>query len=256
MAIPLIAGNWKMNTTLAEARQLVAEMRPGLEEVEGIQKAVCPPFVSLATVAEMLQGSSVRVGAQNMFHEESGAFTGEVSPSMLADICQMVILGHSERRSLFGETDQIVNSKLKAANAVGLRPILCVGERLEELERGTADAVVEGQLRSCLDGVDSADDLIVAYEPVWAIGTGRAATPDIAQSMMGRIRVVLASLYGADAASNVSLLYGGSANADNISEFMREKDVDGALVGGASLDTASFVEIVKRGAEVKGRSAP
>ena len=251
MAVPLIAGNWKMNTTIQEAVALAEGIKAGLEAVNGIQKAVCPPFVSLAAVAEVLRGTSVRVGAQNMYHAEKGAYTGEVSPSMLKDICQLVIIGHSERRSLFGETNEMINRKLMAADAVGLRPILCVGEQLDEREQGRAEAVVEGQLRGGLVGLSSAEDLVVAYEPVWAIGTGRAATPDIAQEMMGRMRTVLASLFDKKAAFNVPLLYGGSVTADNVAEFMREKDVDGALVGGASLDAGSFVELVRLGAEAK-----
>ena len=251
MAVPLIAGNWKMNTTIQEAVALAEGIKAGLEAVNGIQKAVCPPFVSLAAVAEVLRGTSVRVGAQNMYHAEKGAYTGEVSPSMLKDICQLVIIGHSERRSLFGETNEMINRKLMAADAIGLRPILCVGEQLDEREQGRAEAVVEGQLRGGLVGLSSAEDLVVAYEPVWAIGTGRAATPDIAQETMGRMRTVLASLFDKKAASNVPLLYGGSVTADNVTEFMREMDVDGALVGGASLDADSFVELVRLGAEAK-----
>jgi triosephosphate isomerase len=251
MAVPLIAGNWKMNTTISEAVVLAEGMKAGLEAINGIQKAVCPPFVSLAAVAEVLRGTSIRVGAQNMYHAEKGAYTGEVSPSMLKDICQMVIIGHSERRSLFGETDETINRKLMAADLVGLRPILCVGEHLDEREQGRAEAVVEGQLRGGLVGLSSVEDLVVAYEPVWAIGTGRAATPDIAQEMMGRMRTVLVSLFDKKAASNVPLLYGGSVTADNVAEFMREKDVDGALVGGASLDAGSFVELVRLSAEAK-----
>lgn len=251
MAVPLIAGNWKMNTTIQEAVALAEGIKAGLEAVNGIQKAVCPPFVSLAAVAEVLRGTSVRVGAQNMYHAEKGAYTGEVSPSMLKDICQLVIIGHSERRSLFGETNEMINRKLMAADAIGLRPILCVGEQLDEREQGRAEAVVEGQLRGGLVGLSSAEDLVVAYEPVWAIGTGRAATPDIAQETMGRMRTVLASLFDKKAASNVPLLYGGSVTADNVAEFMREKDVDGALVGGASLDAGSFVELVRLSAEAK-----
>jgi len=251
MAVPLIAGNWKMNTTIAEAVALVDGMKVGLEAVNGIQKAVCPPFISLAAVAEALRGTSIRVGAQNMYYEDKGAYTGEVSPAMLADICQMVILGHSERRSLFGETDEMVNRKLMAADAIGLRPILCVGEQLDEREQGKAESVVETQIRGCLAGLTTSDDLVIAYEPVWAIGTGRAATPGVAQEMMGMIRTVLASLYDDEAASNIPLLYGGSVTADNVAEFMHEKDVDGALVGGASLDANSFVELVRQGADTK-----
>jgi triosephosphate isomerase len=247
----IIAGNWKMNTTIQEAKALVTAMRPRLEAIGGVQKVVCPPFVSLAAVGEALRGSSIGLGAQNMHHEEKGAFTGEVSPAMLVGLCQYVILGHSERRQLFGEADDFINKKVKAALKAGLRPILCVGERLPEREEGRAEEVVEGQLRGSLAGIDAPGGLVVAYEPVWAIGTGRAATPDVARSMMAHIRRALSSLYGAQAASGVSLLYGGSVNPGNTSDFMRQKDIDGALVGGASLQADSFVEIVKKAAEAK-----
>ena len=250
MPTPIIAGNWKMNTTLQEAKELVTQMRLGLEAVEGVHKVVCPPFVSLAAIAETLRGSTISLGAQDVYPEEQGAYTGEVSPIMLADICHFVIVGHSERRQLFDETDEFINRKVKAAFKAGLTPILCVGERLEEREQGRAEGVVEGQLGDCLSGVDSPGDLVVAYEPVWAIGAGRAATPDMAQGMMAHVRSVLAARYGGHAASDVPLLYGGSVNPANISQFVREKDIDGALVGGASLDAGSFVEIVQKAAQV------
>ena len=250
----IIAGNWKMNTTLQEAMDLVSAMRPRLDTIEGVRTVVCPPFVSLAAVAEILRGSTVEVGAQNVHHESQGAFTGEVSLAMLSDLCRVVILGHSERRQLFGETDEMVNLKVKAALDAGLRPILCVGEELEDREQGRAGEVVVRQLRGCLAGVDSLDDLAVAYEPIWAIGTGKAATPDVAQSLMAQMRGALASLFGVEAAAQTPLLYGGSVNPGNISDFMKEKDIDGALVGGASLSVDSFVEIVQRAADVKALS--
>ena len=251
MPEPLIVGNWKMNTTVEEAEGLATTLRHRLEAIGGIQTAVCPPFVSLATVAGALRGSSVAVGAQNMHFEARGAYTGEVAPEMLANTCRYVVLGHSERRQHFGETDELINRKVKAAGRVGLTPILCVGERLPDREQGRAEDVVKTQLAGCLDGVDSAADLVVAYEPVWAIGTGKAATPDVAQALMTGIRQLMSSRYGADAAANVPLLYGGSVTPDNAFDFMREKDVDGALVGGASLDVDSFVEIARRGTEAK-----
>ena len=251
MTISIVAGNWKMNTTLREATSLVSEMKPRLDAVRGVRKVVCPPFVSLASVADLLRGSTISLGAQNMHHEDSGPYTGEVSPTMVAELCEYVVLGHSERRQHFGETDESVNLKVKAAVRVGLKPILCVGERLHERDEGRAEAVVERQLRGGLDGVEPVGGLVVAYEPVWAIGTGRAATPDVAQGMMANIRSVLASLYGGDTASDVPLLYGGSVNPANASDFMREPDIDGALVGGASLDADSFVEIVRAAAEAR-----
>ena len=251
MSILIVAGNWKMNNTVQQSKELAAEMKPGLEAIAGVETVVCPPFVSLSAVAEVLKGSSIHLGAQNLHHEDKGAFTGEVSPTMLAELCRFVIVGHSERRNLFGESDGLVNSKVKAALAAGLRPILCVGEQLSDREVGRAETVVEGQVRSCLEGIEYTEALVVAYEPVWAIGTGKAATPQVAQGIMGHIRCVLGSLYGPDAASEVSLLYGGSVNPGNIGDFMQEKDVNGALVGGASLSADSFVELVQRCAHSK-----
>ena len=251
MPILIVAGNWKMNNTVQQSKELAAEMKPGLEAIAGVETVVCPPFVSLSAVAEVLKGSNIHLGAQNLNHEDKGAFTGEVSPTMLAELCRFVIVGHSERRNLFGESDGLVNSKVKAALAAGLRPILCVGEQLSDREVGRAETVVEGQVRSCLEGIEYTEALVVAYEPVWAIGTGKAATPQVAQGIMGHIRCVLGSLYGPDAASEVSLLYGGSVNPGNIGDFMQEKDVNGALVGGASLSADSFVELVQRCAHSK-----
>ena len=245
MPIVIVAGNWKMNTTVPEARALVTAMRDRLEAVEGVAKVLCPPFVSLSPVAEMLRESSVHVGAQNMHHEEKGAYTGEMSPAMLADLCRYVILGHSERRQHFGETDTGVNLKVKAALDAGLRPIVCVGEGLEERERGRAEQLVSGQIRASLADIQPSEGLVVAYEPVWAIGTGRAATPDVAQEMMSHIRRELAGLWGRDTANEVPLLYGGSVTPDNISDSMEQPDINGALVGGASLNADSFVEIVR-----------
>ena len=238
-----------MNTTIGEAAELASSLVGGLDAIIGVEKVVCPPFVSLAVAAEILRGSTVALGAQNMHYEADGAFTGEVSPNMLASICRFVILGHSERRQLFGETDESVNRKILAAQSVGLRPIVCVGEQLSDREAGTAEEVVVGQTRACLDGVKASDGLVVAYEPVWAIGAGMAATPEIAQGMMGNIRGVLTAAYGPGPASEVPLLYGGSVNPDNIGNFMEQTDVNGALVGGASLDSASFVAIAGTVAE-------
>ena len=245
MPTPIVAGNWKMNTTIEEAADLASAMVDGLEPVEGVEKLVCPPFVSLAAVAEVLNGSTVAVGAQNMYHEAEGAFTGEISPAMLAPVCRFVVLGHSERRQLFGETDGLVNLKVQAAMRVGLRPIVCVGEHLNEREAGRAEQVVEDQVRASLLGVTDSEGVVVAYEPVWAIGTGMAATPEIAGAMMSHIRAILVSLYGAGRASDVPLLYGGSVNPGNAEAFMEQADVNGALVGGASLDPASFVSIAR-----------
>ena len=248
----VVAGNWKMNTTIAEARGLAETMRPGLDGIEGTTHIVCPPFLSLSAVSEVLNGSSVRVGAQNMYHESSGAFTGEVSASMLDGLCDYVILGHSERRQLFGETDESVNQKTQSALAAGLMPIVCVGETLEQREQGRAESVVEGQIRGDLEGVSSADQLLVAYEPIWAIGTGVAATPEAAQQVMSHIRGVLSDFFGQSAAEQVPLLYGGSVSPDNAAAFFAEEAVNGALVGGASLQADSFVEIARLASEAQG----
>ena len=245
MGTAMVAGNWKMNTTPQEAASLVSEMRPHLDAVPNVVKVVCPPFLSLAPVAEALRGSTVSLGAQNMHHEESGAYTGEVSGAMLSGLCEYVILGHSERRQHFGETDDAINLKLTAALRQGLMPILCVGEGLAERDEGRAEQVVDAQLRAGLDGVDAVGGLVVAYEPIWAIGTGRAATPDAVQAVMGSIRKTLEDLYGREDAAGVSLLYGGSVDPANAADFARQPDVDGALVGGASLEAASFVAIAQ-----------
>ncbi len=243
---PLIAGNWKMNTTLAEALSLVTAMRPGLEQFPGVEVVVCPPLTALAAVAEALRGSPIGVGAQNCFYEDKGAFTGEVSPAMLVGLSQYVILGHSERRQYQAETDDLVNRKVIAALRHGLRPILCVGERLEENEGGRTSEVVERQVRGGLAGITESGGLVVAYEPVWAIGTGRSATAAQAEEVAALIRGVLDELWSADVAAGTRILYGGSVTAANVEEFMTQPDIDGGLVGSASLRPDEFVAIVER----------
>ncbi len=246
MRVPVIAGNWKMNTTVAEARALVMEMLPGANQVTGIEKIVCPPFVSLTAVKELIKASSVKLGAQNVYYEEKGAYTGEVSPLMLAGLCEYVIIGHSERRQYFGETDEIVNRKLRAALKVGLLPVLCVGERLEENESGRTQEVIRRQVRSALAGIEQTGGMIIAYEPVWAIGTGRAATGVQANATIAFIRHNISELYGKRAAAETRILYGGSVTAENIAEFVSQPDIDGGLVGGASLKAAQFVSIIRQ----------
>ncbi|MEX2598155.1 MAG: triose-phosphate isomerase [Dehalococcoidia bacterium] len=247
MASPLVAGNWKMNTAVREASELANALKDPLSSVNGLTSVVCPPFVSLAAVRNALEGSPVAVGAQNMHPEPKGAFTGEVSGTMLADLCSHVILGHSERRQLFAEDDAFINRKVLAALGLGLTPILCVGETLDEREAGDANAVVVRQLGQGLAGVGSEDipKVVVAYEPVWAIGTGRAATPEIAQEMMAEIRRHVAELSSEDTAQQVPLLYGGSVNAGNADVLAGQPDIDGALVGGASLQVPEFVAIAQ-----------
>jgi len=251
MRVPMIAGNWKMNTTVAEAVELVNEMRKGLDEIKGVEKVVCPPFVSLAAIKELIKGSSIKLGAQNLYFEEKGAYTGEVSPLMLAGLCEFVIIGHSERRQYFGETDEIVNKKIKAALKAGLKPILCIGERLEENEAGKTAEVVTGQLKSSLAGTDYPSGFIIAYEPVWAIGTGKAATGKQANETIGLIRRNISEMYGEQAAQDVRILYGGSVTAANTAEFMQQSEIDGALVGGASLRANEFLSIVRQTAEIR-----
>jgi len=251
MRTPIIAGNWKMNTTVAEAIALVNAMLPGLRAVQGVQRVICPPFVSLHAISELLKGTEIGLGAQDMFWEEQGAYTGEIAPRMLAGLCQFVIVGHSERRAYFGETDEGVNRKINAALAHGLTPIVCVGENLAQNEAGATDTFVSGQVRAAFAGLsaEQAGRIVVAYEPIWAIGTGKAATAAGAGAVIGRaVRGALAGLYGKAVAEAIRIQYGGSATAANIGEFMAQPEIDGALVGGASLKPAEFVEMVRRAA--------
>jgi triosephosphate isomerase len=251
MRTPIIAGNWKMNTTIAEAVSLAMAMKDRLDAIRGVEKVVCPPFVSLMAVGEALRGSSISVGAQNMYSEEKGAYTGEVSALMLAGLCQYVILGHSERRGYFGESDVMVNKKIKAALKAGLKPIVCVGETLEENEGGKTGEVVARQVRAALDGLVSIENLVIAYEPVWAIGTGKAATETQANATIGEIRSLVAKLYGA-AAQELRIQYGGSTSSANIAAIITQPEIDGALVGGASLKANEFVSMVEQIAQIKG----
>ncbi len=253
MRIPFVAGNWKMNTTVTEAEQLIFEMLEKLDRIEGVEKVLCPPFVSLVAVNMMLRGSSIKLGAQNMYFETAGAYTGEISPLMLRELCEFVILGHSERRWYFGETDEIVNKKVKVALTNKLKPILCVGERLAENEAGKTEEVVNRQVTAALNGAEPVSNLVVAYEPVWAIGTGKAASGEQAAATIQFIRDVLAKLWNKSIAQNLRILYGGSVTRANIAEFISHPEIDGALVGGASLKAEEFASIVEQTAEIKGR---
>ena len=250
MRTPLIAGNWKMNTTVAEASALVEEIKERLDIIEGVEKVLCPPFVSLASIKKLLHGSSIKLGAQNIYFEEKGAYTGEVSPLMLSGICEFVILGHSERRQYFGETDEVVNKKVHAALKAGLTPILCLGEKLEEMEARKTEEVVTRQVNGAFKGIESPQGLVIAYEPIWAIGTGRAATPEEANITIAIIRKTLSQLYGDGIALETRILYGGSVTADNIFEFVIQPEIDGALVGGASLKADEFLSIVEQSAAI------
>ena len=251
MITPIIAGNWKMHNTIDESKTLVNQIIHILSKIESVQTVLCPPFTSLTVVRELLKQSNVKLGAQNLHFATEGAFTGEISPIMVAELCQYVVLGHSERRQYFRETDESINLKVISSLEVGLTPILCVGENLTEREQGRANQIIETQLTTCLQNLPTQLDLVVAYEPVWAIGTGMPATSQMAQEMMSHIRIVLGSIFGINTASEVALLYGGSVNPNNISELLSEKDINGALVGGASLNPKSFVQIVQESAKLQ-----
>jgi len=251
MRQPMIAGNWKMYKTIAEARQLVIELGAGLTGIQKVEKVLCPPFTALMAVRALLEGTDLGLGAQNMHWESEGAYTGEVSPTMVAELCQYVILGHSERRTYFGETDVTVNLRTRAALAHGIKPIVCIGETLTEYEAGETGSVVERQVRLGLRDLELASDfpLVIAYEPVWAIGTGRAATADGANTVIADfIRPAIARLYGDAAAQAIRVLYGGSVKANNAAEFFHKPEIDGALVGGASLQASDFIAIVQAAA--------
>lgn len=251
MRTPIIAGNWKMNTTIAEAAELVKAMKEKLHTIAGVEKVLCPPFISLTTVKELIKGTSIKLGAQNMYFERSGAYTGEVSPSMLAGLCEFVILGHSERRGYFGETDQLVNKKVKAALGIGLIPIICVGESLEQNNAAETVAVITRQIKAAFDGIASPRGTVIAYEPIWAIGTGKAATGEQANATIKVIRDTIARIYGDSVAQAMRIQYGGSVNSANIAEFIRQPEIDGALVGGASLKAPDFLGIVEQTAKIK-----
>jgi triosephosphate isomerase len=254
MRKPFIAGNWKMHKTIGEAVALVQALRAELDGVGGCDVAVCPPFPALAAVREALAGSTIGLGAQNMYWEEQGAFTGEVSPVMLKELCDYVIIGHSERRNVFGESDEWVNKKLHAAFDHGLKPILCVGENLAQNKAGETVAFVGGQMRAAFEGITAEQARIttVAYEPIWAIGTGVPATGEGANEIIGTaVRGVLTELFGDDVAAGIRIQYGGSVKPANVVEFMSQPEIDGALVGGASLKSADFAAIVKDGLTAK-----
>ena len=255
MRLPFVAGNWKMYKTIAETRHLVSELVPGLQAIQGVEKVICPPYTALLAASALLDGTDIGIGAQNMHWESQGAFTGEIAPAMVAELCRYVILGHSERRQFFGETDETVNLKVRAALKNNLVPIVCVGETLSENEAGRTADVVSRQLRDGLAGLAfSIEDiptlpLVIAYEPVWAIGTGRAATAEGANSVVADvIRSVLAEHFGGSVAQAVRVLYGGSVKADNAGEFFAQPDIDGALVGGASLKAGEFIRITQAAA--------
>jgi triosephosphate isomerase len=226
-------------------------MRWELDQIDNVDKVICPPFVSLASIKELIKGSSIKLGAQNLYFEEKGAYTGEISPLMLAKLCEFVIVGHSERRHYFNETIEVVDKKVKAALKVGLKPILCIGEKLEENEAGKTEEVLIKQLSSPSAKIYYFSGLTLAYEPVWAIGTGKAATGKQANETIGFIRRHISKQYGKGIAEEVRILYGGSVTANNIAEFLNQPEIDGALVGGASLKADEFLSIVRQTSEIK-----
>jgi len=247
MRKPLMAGNWKMNKTIPEAVAMVNELKGKIADVKDVDILLCPVFTALYPVANEVKGSNINVGAQDLFWEEKGAFTGEVAPNMLVDAgCKYVIIGHSERRQYFGETNETVNKKVKAALAIGLIPVVCVGETLQERESDVTFKVIESQVREGLKDLskEDAEKIVIAYEPVWAIGTGKTATPDQAQEVHAFIRKVYGEMYG-DVSDSVRILYGGSVKPSNVSELMKKEDIDGGLVGGASLKATDFEALVK-----------
>lgn len=251
MRTPLVAGNWKMNKTVSEATALVSQMLLGLQSLATVERVICPPFTALMAVSRILEGTGIGLGAQDLYWEASGAFTGEISPAMVKEFCQYVIIGHSERRTYFGETDETVNKKTKAALATGLIPIVCVGETLAENESGQTAAVVTRQVKAGLEGipVEQAGKIVIAYEPVWAIGTGRASSGENANAVVANyIRPTLQSMFGREVAEMVRVLYGGSVKGDIAAEFFTQPEIDGALVGGASLKADDFVAITKAAA--------
>ena len=253
MRKPMMAGNWKMNKTIGEAVALAEAIRAAVNEMNNVDRVVCPPFVDLPAVQAALAGSNIAVGAQNMHWAANGAYTGEVSPGMLAGLVQYVILGHSERRQYFAETNETVNQKTKAALAAGLTPIVCVGESLEQNEAGETQSFVSGQVKAALADLTAEQvlQLVIAYEPIWAIGTGRSATAQQANDICGGVvRQAVRELYGDSTADATRVLYGGSANDKNIRELMEQPDIDGALIGGAALKVESYGEMVRATSEL------
>ncbi|MDD5020947.1 MAG: triose-phosphate isomerase [Endomicrobiaceae bacterium] len=248
MRRPLMAGNWKMHKNIPEAIAMVKELKPLISDVKDVDILICPVFTAIYPLSNEAKGSNIKIGAQNVYWEPKGAFTGEIAVSMLSDAgCSFVIIGHSERRQYFCETDETVNKRTKATLNANLIPIVCVGETLQERESDNTFKVIEKQVR---DGIknfskEEAEKIVIAYEPVWAIGTGKTATPQQAQEVHGFIRKIYSEMYGSDIANKVRILYGGSVKPDNVSELMKQKDIDGGLVGGASLDAASFAKLVK-----------
>jgi triosephosphate isomerase len=248
MRIPIIAANWKLNKTIKETEDFFAAFIPAIKTINDLEIIVCPPHTSLSTANPKLANTNVSLGAQNMYWEPKGNFTGEISASMIKELCTHVIIGHSERRNIFSETDEMVNRKVKVAYENNLIPIICVGEKLDEKEAGRASSVISRQVRKSLSGLSSvpADQLIIAYEPVWAIGSGKSASPEETNVLIRNvIRPTVSGLFGSSTAENMRVLYGGSVNEKNIQSFISESEIDGSLIGGASLKHELFAQIIK-----------
>lgn len=250
MPVPIIAANWKMTTTISEAKALAGSIRSRLEKFKGVQILVFPPFPAIESVLSILSESRIAIGAQNMYFSDRGPYTGEVSPEMIAELCKYVILGHSERRLLLNESDQEIALKIQAASKYKIKPILCVGETFQQKESNQAQQVIERQLYTGTEYLENPIDLMVAYEPIWAIGTGVAATPEEAQLNMEYLRACLEKKYGIESGRKIPLLYGGSVTKENVSKFLYQKDIDGTLIGQASVDPDSFIYIVTQAAKL------
>jgi len=256
MRKPVIAGNWKMYKTLRESVDFARELAPLLAPFSSVERIVCPTYIALAAVADALKGMEIKVGAQNVHWEAQGAFTSQIAPTMLQGLAEYVLIGHSESRAYLAETDELISKKVKAALAYGLKPIVAVGESLGQYEAGQTSQVVGGQVRAALNGVDAANmaNIILAYEPIWAIGTGKNASGQLANNIIGgTIRATLVDLYGRSIADSVGIQYGGSVKPENMAEYMSQPDIDGALVGGASLKADTFTELVRIAAQEKGK---
>ena len=256
MRVPIIAGNWKMYKTLEESVRFVRDLTLRLQMIKAVESVVCPPFIALGGVADALMGTDIKVGAQNMHWENQGAFTSQISPVMLQGLADYVIVGHSECRQYLHETDEMINKKVKAALAHSLKPILAVGESLAQNEAGETQAFVSGQVRAALDGVTAEEmaNVVIAYEPIWAIGTGKNASGEVANNIIGgTIRKTVEELYGSSVATAIRIQYGGSVKPGNMAEYMSQPDIDGGLVGGASLNVEDFAALIEIAAQEKGR---
>ncbi len=253
MRIPVSAGNWKMNLNVSQSISLVDEMIGQLDEINNVEKVLCPPFTSLYALKELTKHTSIKLGAQNMYYKDKGAYTGEISPTMVADLCEYVIVGHSERRQYFHESDASVNQKIKKAFESDLIPIFCVGESYEENNSGKTEDVISRQVTGGLMDIKPNPKLIIAYEPVWAIGTGKAATSQQANNTIYLIRNILSSIWNKESSTAIRILYGGSVTNANIAEFISQSEIDGTLIGGASLSASDFIGIVSQTAHIKNQ---